>query len=58
MDHQKYERVSYHNGIREFRSFGESETQKLSSVHLLFCPEREFSIEVNLQNYVTSKPCS
>jgi hypothetical protein len=30
MDYQKAERVSYHNGSRNFWSFGQSETQKLS----------------------------
>jgi hypothetical protein len=55
MDHQKYERVYYRNGIRSFRSFGQSEAQKFSSVRPLFCPETEFSSEVNLQNFVTSK---
>jgi hypothetical protein len=48
--------VSYHNGIRDFRSFGKSETQKLSSVQPLFCPETEISSEVDIQNSVTSKP--
>jgi hypothetical protein len=56
MDHRKAERVSYHNDIWDFRSFDQSETQKLSSVQPLFCPETEFSSEVNLQNSVTSKP--
>jgi hypothetical protein len=32
MDHRKAERVSYHDGIRYFRSFGQSETRKLSFV--------------------------
>jgi hypothetical protein len=58
MDHQKDEGVAYRYGIWEFQSFGQSETQKLSSVQPLFCPETEFSIEVNVQNYVTSKPSS
>jgi hypothetical protein len=48
--------VSYHNGIRDFQSFGKSETQKLSSVQPLFCPETEISSEVDIQNSVTSKP--
>jgi hypothetical protein len=56
MHHQKDERVSYRNGILDFPSFGQSETQKLSSVQLLFCPETEFSSEVNLQNSMRSKP--
>jgi len=58
MDRRKAERVTYRNGIRDFRSFGQSETQKLSFVQPLFCPETEFSSEVNLQNSVTSKPLS
>jgi hypothetical protein len=56
MDHQKAEKVGYHNGIRDFWSFGQSETQKLSSVQPQFCPETEISSEVNLQNSVSSKP--
>jgi hypothetical protein len=32
MDHQKAERVVYHNGMQDFWSFGQSETQKLGSV--------------------------
>jgi hypothetical protein len=56
MDHRKAERVSYHDGIRYFRSFGQSETRKLSSVQQLFCLETEISSEVNPQNYVTSEP--
>jgi hypothetical protein len=32
MDHRKSERVAYHNGIWDFQSFGQSETQKLGSV--------------------------
>jgi hypothetical protein len=56
MNHQKSERVSYHDGIWYFRSFGQSETRKLSSVQLLFCPETEISNKVGLRNSVTSKP--
>jgi hypothetical protein len=56
MDHQKAERVFYHDGIWYFRSFGQSETRKLSSVQPLFCPETEISSEVDLWNSVTSKP--
>jgi hypothetical protein len=56
MDHRKAERVSYHNGIQDFRSFGQSETQRLSDVPPLFCPETEFISEVDLQNSITSKP--
>jgi hypothetical protein len=55
MDHQKAERVSYHDGIWYFQSFGQSDTQKLSSVQQLCCPETEISSEVDLQNSVTSK---
>jgi hypothetical protein len=55
MNHQKAERVVYRNDIRDFQSFSQSETQKLSSVQPLFCPETEFSSEVDLQNSVTFK---
>jgi hypothetical protein len=47
MDHQKDERVAYQFGIRDFQNFGQSEAQKLSSVLLLFCPEAEFSSDVD-----------
>jgi hypothetical protein len=40
MEHRKAERVSYRNGIRDFRSFGLAETQKISSIQPLFCPEQ------------------
>jgi hypothetical protein len=56
MDHRKAERVSYHYGIRYFRSFSQSETQKLCSVQPMFCPKTEISSEVGFQNYVTSNP--
>jgi hypothetical protein len=56
MDHQKAERVSYCNDIQDFQIFGQSETQKLSSVQPLLCPEIEISSEVDLQNSVTSTP--
>jgi hypothetical protein len=56
MHHQKAEGDAYHNGIQDFRSFSQSETQKLSSAQPLFCPETEISSEVDLQNSVTSKP--
>jgi hypothetical protein len=46
MDRRKSERVAYRNGIRDIRSFGQSETQKLSSVQMLFSPEAEFISEV------------
>jgi hypothetical protein len=39
MDRQKDERISYHNGIWDVRGFGESESQKLSFIQPLFCPE-------------------
>jgi hypothetical protein len=55
MYHRKSERVAYHNGIRDFQSFGQSETQKLGSFQLQFCLETEISSEVDLQNFVTSK---
>jgi hypothetical protein len=55
MDHQKGVRVAYRNGIQDFQSVGQSETQKLSSAQLLFCPEGEFSSEVNIRKSVTSK---
>jgi hypothetical protein len=55
MNHQKAKRVFYINGIRSFRSFGQSEAQKFSSVQPLFHPETEFSSKLDLQNSVTSK---
>jgi hypothetical protein len=55
MDHRKAERVAYHNGIRDFQSFSQSEIQKLSSVQPQFCPETEISSEVDLYNSVSSK---
>jgi hypothetical protein len=58
MGHHKAERAVYHNGIRGFWSFGQSETQKLCSVQPLFCPEAEFSNKVELQNVINSKPFS
>jgi hypothetical protein len=39
MDHRKAERVGYHNGIRDFWSFGQSEAQNLGSIQPLFYPE-------------------
>jgi hypothetical protein len=56
MDHQKAERVSYHDGIRYFPSFSQSDNQKLCSVQPQFCLETEISSEVDLQNSVSSKP--
>jgi hypothetical protein len=55
-DHQKAERVLYRDGIQDFWSFGQSKTQKLSSIPSQFCPETEISSETDLQNSVTSKP--
>jgi hypothetical protein len=43
IDHWKAERVSYQYGIRYVRTFGPSETQKLSSVQPWFCLETGFS---------------
>ncbi len=56
MDHRNAERVGYRNGIRSFRSYGQSEAQKLRSIFPLFCPEIEFSSDVDRQNFITSKP--
>jgi hypothetical protein len=56
MDHQKALRVSYRNGIQNFRSFDQSEAKRLRSIQPLFCPETEFSSDVDHQNSVTSKP--
>jgi hypothetical protein len=55
IDHQKAERVVYGNDIQDFHSFGQSKTQKFSSVQLLFYPEIEFSNNIDRQNSVTSK---
>jgi hypothetical protein len=55
MDHQKAERVAYCNGIQDFQSFDQSETQKLCAIPPRFCPEIEFSSKVDVQNFVTSK---
>jgi hypothetical protein len=54
-NHRKAGRVACRNGIQSFWSLGQSKAQKFSSVLPLFCLEREFSSEVNLQNSVTSK---
>jgi hypothetical protein len=43
MDHRKSERISYRDGIQDVWSFGQSETQKLSSVQPLFYLETRFS---------------
>jgi hypothetical protein len=58
MDHRKAKRVSYQNGIWDFRSFGQSETQIWSSSQPLFCPEKEFSSDIDTQNSVTPNPLS
>jgi hypothetical protein len=58
MHHRKAERVVFRNGIQNFRSFGQSETGNGGSVMPLFCPDAEFSSDVNRQNSVTSKPAS
>jgi hypothetical protein len=44
MDHQKAERVTYQNSIRDFRSFSQTETQKLSSSKLLFGSEQNSAV--------------
>jgi hypothetical protein len=58
MDHQKAERVVIRNGIQDFRSFGQSEMGKCRSVPPLFCPETEFSSDINYQDSLTSKSFS
>jgi hypothetical protein len=55
MDHWKLGRISYQNSLQDFRSFGPSETQMWRSVWPLFCPETEFSSDVDRQKSVTSK---
>jgi hypothetical protein len=47
MYHWKAESVAYQFGIRDIRSFGQSETQRLSSVRPLLCPEVEFGSDVD-----------
>jgi hypothetical protein len=47
LDHQKAERVTYQFYIWDFRSFSQSETQKLRSILPLSCPESEFSSGVD-----------
>jgi hypothetical protein len=49
IDHRKAERVTYQNGIRDFWSFGQSETQKWSSSQPLFCPERNSAVTLVLK---------
>jgi hypothetical protein len=56
MDHRKYERVIYQNSIQDFRSFSQFENWNWRSVLPLFCPEIEFSSDIDHQNSVTSKP--
>jgi hypothetical protein len=58
MDHWKDERVFYQFGIRDFRSFGQSEAQKLNPVQLRFSPETKIISDVGRQNTVTPKPLS
>jgi hypothetical protein len=58
MDHRKPERVVYGNGIRDFRSFSQSEAWNWRSVLPLFYAETEFSSDIDRQNSVTSKPFS
>jgi hypothetical protein len=58
MNQWKSERVSYQNGIRDFRSFDQSETQKLRSVQPLFCLKTELSSDVDRHNSVTSRTLS
>jgi hypothetical protein len=58
MDHRKDERVTYQFGIRDFRSFGRSESQKLNPDQLWFCPETKISSDVGRQNFVTPNPLS
>jgi hypothetical protein len=58
MDHWKAKIFVFPNGIRDFRSFGQSNMEMLRSVLPLFCPETEFSSGVDSQNSVASKPFS
>jgi hypothetical protein len=58
MDHQKFERVVYWNGIRDFRRFGKSEIGNWRSVLPLFCPGAESSSDVDNQNSITFKSLS
>jgi hypothetical protein len=51
MDYQKAERVAYRISIRDLRSFGQSETQKLRSVQLLFGTETEFKTVKRIESY-------
>jgi hypothetical protein len=55
MDHQKVERVVFQNGMRDIQSFGQSKTGNWRSVPLSFCPETEFSSDVDHQISVTPK---
>jgi hypothetical protein len=56
MDQQKTKRVVLRNGIRDFWSFGQSETRNWRSVLPLFCSDAEFSSDVDHQNSITFKP--
>jgi hypothetical protein len=58
MDHRKSEGVVVRNSILDFRCFGQSETENWRSVPPLFCPETEFSSDVDCWNSITSKPFS
>jgi hypothetical protein len=58
MGHRRAEKVIYQNGIRDFWSFSQFEAWNWRSVLLQFCPETEFSSDVDRQNSVTSKPFS
>jgi hypothetical protein len=55
MDNQKAERVGYRNGIQRFRSFRQSEAQRLNHDQLRFCPEAKISRDIGRQNFVTPK---
>jgi hypothetical protein len=55
MDHRKAERVGYRNGIQSFRSFGQSEAQRLNPDQLRFCPEAKISSDISHQNSETPK---
>jgi hypothetical protein len=50
-------RAAYHNGVRDFQSFSQSEDQKLSSVQPLLS-RTKLNSEADLQNPITPKPFS
>jgi hypothetical protein len=58
MDHLKAERVIYQNGIRDFWSFGQSETPKVELESAAVLSRMEFSSDVKTQNSVTPNPLS